>query len=99
MRSCLGHTVRGSCHRTLSNGFGAWERSEARAAITISGNIDGQFAKFAFERLLALAVSSVAPCIGNRLVFVVPQMLRHLSFEGTFDLSFSPKVCQAILNH
>ncbi len=64
-------------------------------AISISGDVNGQFAKFAFEGFLTLAVAGVAPRIGNRLVLVVPQMLRHLCFKRTFNQSLGQLLEQA----
>ncbi len=59
-----------------------------KAAIAVSRNINGQFAKFTLERLLALAVSGVALGAGNGLVLVVSKVLSHLGFEGSLNQSF-----------
>ena len=59
-----------------------------KAAIAISGDVDGQLAKLALERFLALAVSGVSPGVGNWLVLAVPKVLSHLGFKGTLDQSF-----------
>jgi len=56
-----------------------------KAAISISGDVDGQLAKLAFEGFLALVDAGVTAGIGDWLVLVVPQLFRDLSFEGTFD--------------
>ena len=59
-----------------------------KTAVSVAGNLDGQFAKFALERLLALAVSGVALGVGDGLVLAVPKVLSHLGFKGTLDQSF-----------
>jgi hypothetical protein len=59
-----------------------------KAAVSIAGYVDGQFAKLAFERLLALAVSGVALGVGDGFILTVTKVLGHLGFKGSFDQPF-----------
>jgi hypothetical protein len=56
--------------------------------LAITRNFDGPFAKLAFERFLALAVSGVVFGVGNGFILIVTKVLSHLGFNGTFDQSF-----------
>jgi hypothetical protein len=59
-----------------------------KAAASVAGILDGQFAKFALERFTAHAVSGVALGVGDGLVLAVSKVLSHLGFKGTFNQSF-----------
>ncbi len=51
-----------------------------KAAVSVTGDVDGQFFKFALERLFALAVSGA--WVGNGFV------LNYLGFESPLDQAF-----------
>jgi hypothetical protein len=59
-----------------------------KATVSVAGNLDGQFAKFALERLLGLAISGVALGVGDGFILAVPKVLSHLGFKRTLDQSF-----------
>jgi hypothetical protein len=54
-----------------------------KAALAVAGDVNGQFAKVALERLFALAISGVTPGICYRLIFGVTKVLSHLDFKRT----------------
>ena len=70
-----------------------------KAAITISMNVDVQFAKFAFEGFLAFAVVDVAPSICDKLIIVVKQMLRHLGFKRSLNQSLGQLVEKPVFSN
>lgn len=55
------------------------------AAVTVSGNLDGQFTELALERLLALAVAGIVGNVGHRSVTVVAQVLGQFGLQSLLD--------------
>jgi len=68
-----------------------------KATLAVAGDVNGQFAKVALERLFALAISGVTPGVGHRLVFGVTKVLSHLDFKRTLHQSFGELLEKPVL--
>ena len=67
------------------------------AAGAVSGNLNGQDAKIALERLGADAVTGVAALVDNGFVLVVTQMSSHLGLQRPFDNGFGELFKNSVL--
>jgi hypothetical protein len=63
----------------------------------ITGPINGQLAKVAFESLFAFAVAGIASGIGHAGILGVTQVLGHLGFQRALDKAFGQLLEQAVL--
>jgi uncharacterized membrane protein YjgN (DUF898 family) len=55
------------------------------AAMTITRNLNRQFAKVAFEVFSAFAVAGIAGGISDGFMLGMAQVFGHFSFQGTFN--------------
>jgi len=68
-----------------------------KAGMLITGPINGQLAKVAFESLFAFAVAGIASGIGHAGILGVTQVLGHLGFQRALDKAFGQLLEQAVL--
>ena len=69
-----------------------------KAGVPITGDINGQLAKVAFEGLFAFAVAGVASGVGHAGVFGVAQVLGHLGLQGPLDQALGQLLEQAVFS-
>jgi hypothetical protein len=66
--------------------------------MAVTGDVDGQLAKVAFEGLFAFAFAGVACGIGHAGVLGVAQVLGHLGLQSTLDQSLGQRLEQAVFS-
>lgn len=65
----------------------------------VSGNVDRQLAKLAFECLFALAVTGVACGVLYRFIFAMTKVVGHFDFERFFHQQLGELLEQPILSN
>ena len=68
-----------------------------KRALPVAGNFYRQFAKFAFKRLAAGAVTGVAHGIGDWVIFAMPKVRGHFGLQGTLHSGLGELLEQAML--
>jgi hypothetical protein len=68
-----------------------------KAGMSVTGDINGQLAKVAFEGLFAFAVTGIASGISHAGILGVPQVLGHLRFQSALDEALGQLLEQAVL--
>ena len=68
-----------------------------KAGVPVTGDVDGQLTKVAFERLFAFAVAGVASGVGHAGVLGVAKVLGHLGLQGALDQALGQLLEQAVL--
>jgi hypothetical protein len=68
-----------------------------KAGVAITGDINGQLAKVAFEGLFAFAVAGIASGVGHAGIFGVTQVLGHLGFQSALHKALGKLFEQAVL--
>jgi hypothetical protein len=67
-----------------------------KAGMSVTGEVDGQLTKAAFERLFAFAVGGVASGVGNAGFLGVAQVLGHLGLQGMLDQALGQLLEQVV---
>lgn len=65
--------------------------------MSVTGDVNGQLTKVAFEGLFAFAVTGIASGVGHAGILSVPQVLGHLDFQSTLNKALGQLLEQAVL--
>ena len=64
-----------------------WNELRLEAAMSVTRYLDGQFTELTLERLVTLAITSVACGVGDRIVLGVNPVFRSVGIEYTLRAS------------